>query len=113
MLSFLIDRPSGMSSARQEASVFRQRHPTDFVHLLAHLVAVDKSIAADRHDSKAIREATVYLSHSGKPDLYWWEYRRLGAFYIIDGSNVIVVLIGLVGNPPTFQTLWTTALARI
>jgi hypothetical protein len=112
MLSFLRD-PSGVSPAREEADLLRRQYPAEFARLLAHLSAVDASVSSGRHQTNALRQAQLYPGTSGVPDLYWWDIHGLGAFYIVDDKNIVVVLMGRVGNPPAFQDVWTSAQARL
>jgi hypothetical protein len=47
------------------------------------------------------------------PDLYWWETRGIGAFYLYDGTDLAVVLVGQVGNPLIWDDMRSEAIRRV
>jgi hypothetical protein len=50
---------------------------------------------------------------SGKPDLFWWDVNGVGAFYAYDGTDLVIVLMDQVSNPPTYGTLLSAAQGRV
>jgi hypothetical protein len=110
VLSFLKDR-NGASPARLECQSLRGSRPREVNKVLAHLAAVD-GVGATRINRPL---ATAQLNPGTPPilDLYWWEINGVGAFYAYDGIDTVVVLMGVVANPPTYGDLLSMAQGRI
>lgn len=110
MLSFL-KSPNGHSVARQEWRQVRLSHPRHVQHVLAHLIRVDGvgSLQGNAPLSQAQREP----GSATTPDLYWWDVNGVGAFYAYDGRDLVVVLAGVVANPPTYGSLLQMAQGRV
>jgi hypothetical protein len=107
--AFLKDA-SGNSPARTEFTSFLASHQRQTLRVMAHMVTVEASRSLN---SYALSQAQCEPGTRPAPDLYWWDANGVGAFYIYDGINLAVVLMGIVSNPPTYGTLLTMAQGRV
>jgi hypothetical protein len=111
VLSFLADT-NGVSQARSECQNLHRTQPREIHRILAHVSAVDH-IGGDVHNNDHLKQATANPGIPPQPDLYWWEVNGVGAFYAYDGSDLVVVLMGMVSNPPTYGELLSWAQRRL
>jgi hypothetical protein len=111
-LAFLKSANETTSSARVELERLRTSNPQAVLRLLAHVVAVDAA-SGRLTDNPALTHASGYEGAPGEPTLYWWESQNVGIFYLHDGNDTVVVLLGKVTNPPFFEDLLTEAWERI
>jgi hypothetical protein len=111
-LSFLIDR-TGDAVARREWNAIAARNVRDLHRILAHLVAVDLGGSVG-HNLPLARAQHLEAAPDAPPqDPYWWQAGDVGIVYAYDGSDTIVVLVAMVGNPPSREILIEQARARI
>lgn len=109
MLYFWRDQPNRASSAEREWDDIDARFPNELARVETHLRRVDagRSLA-----SGPIRQAQRVTP--GPPaNLFWWDVRGIGAFYLYDGSDLAIVLVGEVANPPFWSDLRDAARNRI
>jgi hypothetical protein len=105
-----LEDANGNSPARTEFLSFLGSHQKLTERVAGHWAMVDLSASMQSYAlSQAQREAGV----RPEPDLYWWDFNGLGAFYAYDGTNLTVVLMDLVGNPPTYGDLLARARQRL
>jgi hypothetical protein len=64
---------------------------------------------------RSLRSAPLRQAQSvpGPPDLYWWEVAGVGAFYLYDGADLAIVLVGQVRNPPYWGNMCDEARKRV
>jgi hypothetical protein len=110
VLSFWKDANGG-SPARSECQSLRAAWQREVNHILAHVSAVERvgSLTNNRH----LKQAQHNPGTAPHPDLYWWEVNGVGAFYADDGTDLVIVLMGRVGNPPTYGALLLAAEGRL
>jgi hypothetical protein len=100
---------NGNSPARAEFVAFLGSHQKHVERVAAHWAVVLLSGRNSYALSQALREPGVHP----QPNLFWWDYNGLGAFYRYDGTNLAVVLMDIVSNPPTYADLLTKARQRL
>jgi hypothetical protein len=110
VFSFLKDQ-NGNSPARQECTALRQTHPKQLSMVLRHLARVEAAggIATNRPLGQARKEAGT----RGNPDLYWWDVNGVGAFYVYDSYDLVVVLMGAVADYAGYIALLNQARGRM
>jgi hypothetical protein len=106
---FLRDN-SGNSPARAEFLAVLGSHQREALRVMAHVTTVEASRSLN---SFALSQAQREARTPPTPDLFWWDSNGVGAFYIYDGMDLAVVLIGIVSNPPTYGTLLSVAQGRV
>jgi hypothetical protein len=105
---FLRDIANGTSTAEQEWLASNGTHPNEMARIFTHIQRVE---AAQSVQSHPLKQA---IPIPGRPDpLYAWGAGGVWAFYLYDGVDLVVVLVGVIANPPAFPDLRTYALARI
>lgn len=105
---FLRDAANGYSSvAEQEWRNVDSLFPGEVARLLTHIERVE---AARSLRSAPLRQAQHCV---GPPDLYWWDVGGVGAFYLYDGVDLVIVLVGAVRDPPFWSNLLSDARRRI
>jgi hypothetical protein len=112
-LSFWKDLNGG-SPARAECQRLLNSWPREAKSIMAHVAAVEAVGALTNNGPLA--QAQVYPARPGPVGpghLYWWEVNRVGAFYAFDGTDMVVVLMDRVSNPPTFGDLLSAAQGRV
>jgi hypothetical protein len=109
VLNFLRDAANNNTSvAEQEWRAMEARFPHEMDRVYDHVQLVE---ACQSMSSNPLRQATRVSLHS---DMFWWGVVGIGAFYLYDGTDLTVVLVGRVLNPhPTWADLANAALARI
>jgi hypothetical protein len=113
VLSFWKDLNGG-SPARTECQTLLNSSPREVSSIMAHVAAVE-AVGSTRNNGP-LAQAHAYPARPGPfgpGQLYWWEVNRVGAFYIYDGTDMVVVLMGRVSNPPTFGDLLSLAQGRV
>jgi hypothetical protein len=91
---FLRDAATGSSTVESEWISTDNQFPGQTQRLLTHIERVE---ASNSLTSAPLRQAQRC---PGQPDLYWWDVRGVGAFYHYDGTDLVIVLVGAVLNPP-------------
>lgn len=112
-LSFWKD-VNGGSPARAECQALLNSWPRETKSIMAHVAAVEA--VGSLNNNGPLAQAQVYTARPGPigpGQLYWWEVNRVGVFYAYDGTDMIVVLMGRVSNPPTFGDLLSAAQGRV
>lgn len=114
VLSFWKDANGG-SPARAECQGLLNSWPRETRSVLAHVAAVE---AVGRTTNNGpLAQAQDYpgppYPPRGTGHLYWWEVNRVGAFYAYDGTDMTIVLMDRVSNPPTFGELLSRAQGRL
>jgi hypothetical protein len=109
MLNFLTD-PYGDSPAEKEWNLADQAYSREMQLVFRHLQMVD---AAKTVSSSSLGQAQRVSSAGEGPDLYWWDVRNVGVFYLYDGQDLAVVLVGKIGNPPAWSDLLRVAQRRV
>jgi hypothetical protein len=104
---FLRDTATNSSAAEQEWVDIEARFPNEMDRVHMHIQRVD---ACRSLTSAPLRQAQLV---PGPPDLYWWEVAGVGAFYQYDGSDLAIVLVGQVRNPPTWGNMRDEARNRV
>jgi hypothetical protein len=112
VLSFWKD-PSGGSPARAECQTLRNTWPREVMSIMAHVSAVEAVGHTNNNGPLAQAQAYPGPPPMGPGHLYWWEVNSVGAFYAYDGSDMVVVLMDRVSNPPTFGELLSRAQGRV
>jgi hypothetical protein len=115
VIHFLFDkgRNPPYSTAHQEWQAAVAQYPRWMARVYRHVLHVD---AAASLTSVTLRQA---VRDGGNPQLYWWEAhsffgaRGVGAFYIFDGADLVIVLVGMVSAAVTWPRLHADARARI
>jgi hypothetical protein len=113
VLSFWKD-PNGGSPARVECQALLSSWPRETRSIMAHLAAVEA--VGSLNNNGRLAQAQVYPARPGPigpGQLYWWEVNRVGAFYAYDGTDMVVVLMDRVSNPPMFGNLLSAAQGRV
>jgi hypothetical protein len=110
-VSFLMDPNGTGSRARAEYQGLRGSWRREVISVLAHVTAVEQ-VNSLNHNSH-LKQATLNPGTPPKPDLYWWDVNGVGAFYTYDGTDLTVVLMGRVANPPAYSALLATAEGRV
>lgn len=106
--------PNGGSPARVECQTLSSSWPRETRRILAHLARVE--MVGSLNNNRPLAQAQVCPARPGPiglGQLYWWEVNRVGAFYDYDGTDMVVVLMGKVSNPPTFGDLLSAAQGRV
>jgi hypothetical protein len=101
---------NGNSPARAEFVSCLASHQKESLRVMAHLVTVEASRSTN---SYALSQAQREVGTPPAPALFWWDVNGVGAFYIYNGVDLAVVLMGIVSNPPTYGTLLTVAQGRV
>jgi hypothetical protein len=104
---FLRNTATNNSAAEQEWIDLEARFPHEMDRVHMHIQRVD---ACRSLTSAPLRQAQSVL---GPPDLYWWEVAGVGAFYLYDGQDLAIVLVGRVGNPPSWGDMCDEARNRV
>jgi hypothetical protein len=68
---------------------------------------------ASRNNNRHLNQAQRNPGIAPHPDLFWWEVNGVGAFYAYDGTDLVVVLMARVANPPTYGALLSMAQGRM
>jgi hypothetical protein len=109
VIYFVRDQPLGHSASEQEWNDIDNRFPSEMSRLETHLRRVE---AAASTTSWPLRQAQHI--NPGPPDnLYWWDVRGVGAFYLYDGTDLAIVLVAAVRNPPFWSDLRDDARQRV
>jgi hypothetical protein len=109
VLYFLRDHANGASTAEQEWNDTDTRFPGEIARLETHLRRVE---AAGSLTSGSLRQAQ-HVNPAPPDSLYWWDVRGVGAFYLYDGTDLAIVLVGAVANPPFWADLRDAARNRV
>jgi hypothetical protein len=104
---FLRDAANSHSAAENEWYGVDTQYPRETQYLLTHIERVE---AAQSLPSAPLRQAQHI---PGTPDLYWWDIRGVGAFYMYDGADLVIVLVGAVRDPPFWGDMLNDARQRI
>jgi hypothetical protein len=109
VLNFLRDAANHNASiAEREWRAMEAQFPHEMDRVYDHVQLVE---ACQSLNSNPMRQATRVSAPS---DIFWWGVVGIGAFYLYDGADLTVVLVGRVLNPhPSWADLATAALARI
>jgi hypothetical protein len=101
---------AGNSVARTEFQSLQAHSATATIRVLAHLTSVH---AVKSLNNAALAKAQREPGTSPQPDLFWWDYHGVGAFYTYDGQDLLVVLAGRVANSTPYSTYLATAKGRV
>jgi hypothetical protein len=109
VLNFLRDAANNNASlAEQEWRTMEIQFPHEMDRVYDHIQLVE---ACQSLSSNPLRQATRVSALS---DMFWWGVVGIGAFYLYDGVDLAIVLVGRVLNPhPSWADLASAALARI
>jgi hypothetical protein len=109
VLHFWRDQPHGPSLAEPEWDDIDNRFPAETARLETHLRRVE---AAASTTSWQLSQAT-HVNPVPPDNLYWWGVRGVGAFYLYDGTDLAIVLVGVETNPPSWIDLRDMARNRV
>jgi hypothetical protein len=110
VLSFWKDANGG-SSARAECQNLLGSWSREVYRIIAHVSAVEQvgSLTGNRH----LNQAQHIAGTPPRPDLFWWEVNGVGVFYAYDGTDLTIVLMGRISNPPFWNRLLAQAVGRL
>jgi hypothetical protein len=102
-------RRNQSGDALAESQRFQASHPVEWVRIMAYLHAVD---LGGRVATLTLRQGVSEPALSPAPALHWWDVRGVGVFLTYDGADTVVVLMGVVRNPPRYGDLLNLARGR-
>jgi hypothetical protein len=102
---------TGNPVARTEFQSLQAYSGTAAAKVLAHFASVH-AVKSIQHNA-ALAKAQCEPGTPQQPDLFWWDYHGVGAFYTYDGQDLLVILAGRVSNSSSYGSYLATAKGRV